>query len=242
MELLSPEGLRMDGRRAAELRRLACRLGQARGADGSAALQMGNTRVSAGVYGPREPAQRPRGDPHLGKVRVELAFMPFSTSERRKRTRGDKRSAEMAAVLKELVEATVLLELLPRSEVVVCVQVLQADGGVLPAVVNATVLALADAGIPLRALVAACAAGSIDGSPVLDMNHAEEIQIGSGVAAAVRTHDAKVLCLQTESVYQLDAFEELLRSAAAGCAAVADFMRRELKGQTAALAEKMGLT
>ncbi len=42
-------------------------------------------------------------------------------------------------------------------------QVLQADGGTRCAAINAALLALADAGVPLRDMVAACAAGYLDG-------------------------------------------------------------------------------
>ena len=53
MEFVSPEGLRLDGRRPKELRRLACELGCLPHADGSAQLQMGNTKVGGPPPGPR---------------------------------------------------------------------------------------------------------------------------------------------------------------------------------------------
>jgi hypothetical protein len=43
-------------------------------------------------------------------------------------------------------------------------QVLQADGGTRCAAINAAVLALADAGVPLRDLAGACAAGEGGGT------------------------------------------------------------------------------
>ena len=42
-------------------------------------------------------------------------------------------------------------------------KVLQADGGTRCAAINAALLALADAGVPMRDMVAACAAGYLDG-------------------------------------------------------------------------------
>ena len=45
MELISPEGLRQDGRRALELRQLCCSFGVIDKADGSAQHEMGNTKV-----------------------------------------------------------------------------------------------------------------------------------------------------------------------------------------------------
>lgn len=59
-ELLSIEGLRLDGRRAKELRRLSARTGVLPRADGSAYVQMGNTRCLCAVYGPKE-RERGRG-------------------------------------------------------------------------------------------------------------------------------------------------------------------------------------
>ena len=40
------QGLRLDGRRAGELRRLQCRMGVYGQADGSAYLEQGNTKVA----------------------------------------------------------------------------------------------------------------------------------------------------------------------------------------------------
>lgn len=54
MELLNDQGLRIDGRRANELRLIRCKLGIYSHTDGSAYLEQGNTKVIAAVYGPRE--------------------------------------------------------------------------------------------------------------------------------------------------------------------------------------------
>ncbi|CAI5506886.1 unnamed protein product [Closterium sp. Naga37s-1] len=61
MEFVSPEQLRLDGRRPKELRQLKCELGVLRSADGSASFEMGNTKVLAVVYGPRETPSRQGG-------------------------------------------------------------------------------------------------------------------------------------------------------------------------------------
>lgn len=51
---ISPEGLRVDGRRAGELRAMSAELGLFKDADGSACVKQGNTTILASVYGPRE--------------------------------------------------------------------------------------------------------------------------------------------------------------------------------------------
>lgn len=53
-ELLSSQGLRLDGRRPNELRRIRCKLGVFTQPDGSAYLEQGNTKVLAAVYGPHQ--------------------------------------------------------------------------------------------------------------------------------------------------------------------------------------------
>ena len=54
IEFISPEGLRVDGRRAEELRNIKCKLGIFKRADGSAYYEQGNTKVLATIYGPKE--------------------------------------------------------------------------------------------------------------------------------------------------------------------------------------------
>lgn len=47
-------GLRVDGRRALELRQIRMRMGVFGQADGSAYIEHGNTKVLATVYGPHQ--------------------------------------------------------------------------------------------------------------------------------------------------------------------------------------------
>jgi exosome complex component RRP41 len=203
-------------------------------------MVMGNTRAEAAVFGPREP-EGGRAGPGLGTARVELSFLPFAGSERRRRGRGDRRTGELAAVLAQVVESVVMLELLARSEVCVCVSVVQDDGGALPAAINAAVLALAEAGVPMRALVAACAAGTLEGEPALDLNRTEETAAGRGLAAAVSSHDGRVLALHSEEECSVETLGDLMRSASSGCDAVSTFMRGELEARVALQAERLGM-
>lgn len=53
-DLVSEQGLRLDGRRPNELRKIKCHMGVFKQADGSAYLEMGNTKVLVAVYGPHQ--------------------------------------------------------------------------------------------------------------------------------------------------------------------------------------------
>lgn len=54
MDLVSSQGLRIDGRRPNELRKIRCKLGVFSQPEGSAYLEQGNTKVLAAVYGPHQ--------------------------------------------------------------------------------------------------------------------------------------------------------------------------------------------
>jgi exosome complex component RRP41 len=139
-------------------------------------------------------------------------------------------------VLRQVLEATVLTELLPQSSITIVVSVLQADGGARAAVFNAAVLALADAGVPLRDTAAAASAGLLDGTPALDLNHAEEGK-GAEVTTALLPSTGRLLLLQHEGARcPLDSFEALASLAQTGSASVSAFMREQLLERTRQLA------
>lgn len=54
MDLISDQGLRVDGRKPHELRKIRCKLGVFSQPEGSAYLEQGNTKVLAAVYGPHQ--------------------------------------------------------------------------------------------------------------------------------------------------------------------------------------------
>lgn len=59
----------------------------------------------------------------------QRSMAPFSTSERRKRRPGDRKSIETAMAIKQTLETTVMTHLYPRSQIDIFIQVIQADGG-----------------------------------------------------------------------------------------------------------------
>ena len=122
-ELLAEFGLRLDGRKAEELRNIKCRLGVFGQADGSAYLEQGATKVLAAVYGPREPRQRGGAETSEVKVNCQYSMAVFSTSERKKRPRGDRKSQEMSQHLRQTFEAAIKTELYPRSQIDIFVEV-----------------------------------------------------------------------------------------------------------------------
>lgn len=155
VQLINQNGLHVDGRRLDELRPIKLEIGLLDKADGSAYIEHGRNKILAAVFGPREahPKHIALADRAVVKCRYHMA--PFSTDER-KSPAPSRRELELSKVIRESLEPSIMSEYFPRSTIDIIIEVLQADAGTRCAGITAASLALADAGIPLRELVAAC--------------------------------------------------------------------------------------
>ena len=101
-------------------------------------------------------------------------------------------------------------------------------------------LAVAEAGIPVRDMVAACAAGHLDSTSVLDMNYMEDSGGGPDVSVAIHPNLDKTVLLQMDNKISIDVFEGVYGLAEQGCKAVAQYMRQRLLAHVMRLAEMRG--
>ncbi|RLI02216.1 exosome complex exonuclease Rrp41, partial [Candidatus Bathyarchaeota archaeon] len=134
------DGKRLDGRKPDELRPVRVEAGVLKRADGSCYLEMGNNKIMAAVYGPRELHPRHLQDPNKAIIRYRYNMAPFSVEER-KRPGPDRRSIEISKVSREALEPVIMRELYPRSTIDIFVEVLQADAGTRTACLNAASVA-----------------------------------------------------------------------------------------------------
>lgn len=120
----------------------------------------------AAVYGPRAAGPR-NEDP--SKAVLDVIFRPASGI-------GGSREAEYERVISETLASVVLTALHPRCEVQVVLQAASEDGSVLGAAINAALVALVDAGVPLKRTVAAVELAYSQGGSrfSLDPDSAEE--------------------------------------------------------------------
>lgn len=161
---------RQDGRKVGELRKIEISLGTVDSADGSAVFSIGNTKVLCYIYGPKQA----RFDKEGPKVNCFYSYASFSsTGDRKKITRGDKRSSEFESNIKGLYEGVLVREGLTHSEIDVNVLVLQDDGSSESAAINSITLALIEAGVPLRDFILSCTAGYYRDTPILDVTYSE---------------------------------------------------------------------
>ncbi|OBZ72662.1 Exosome complex component RRP41 [Grifola frondosa] len=234
VEILNDGGYRSDGRRQYELRDISIDLSQQGTADGSAIITHASPRSSSLFFGPREAKMRSQTLHDRAVLNVEMSVLPFSTGERRKRSRADRRILELASTIKSTFEPVVQTNLYPRSQIDIFVQVLQQDGGLLQACINATTLALVTAGIPLLDFVCAVTGGVHSTAPMLDLTTLEENDLPH-VTVAVMPHTKKVTLVTMETRLHVDRFADIFKLACEAGQTVHKEMRRAVKDRTSAL-------
>ncbi len=235
--LIRDDGLRHDGRRPDELRPIKMQVGILKNADGSAYVEYGRTKVVAAVYGPREVHPRHLALPDRALIRCRYHMAPFSTSDR-KSPAPSRREIELSKVIREALEAVIFSELYPRTSIDIFIEVLQADGGTRTTGLTAASLALADAGIPMRDLIAGVAVGKIDGVLVLDIDELEdeygEADMPIGYAASID----EIMLLQLNGVLTAEEFRRAIELAKEGARKIYGQMKKTLHDKYLKIIEK----
>jgi exosome complex component RRP41 len=227
-KLIDKKGLRLDGRKADELRPIKIEVGVLSNADGSAYIEQGKNKILAAVYGPKEMHPKHLSLPDRMVLRCRYHMAPFSVQER-KSPAPSRREVELSKVIRESLEPSVFLEYYPRTGIDVFVEVLQADGGTRCASITAASLAIADAGIPMRDLVVACAAGKVDDTVVLDLMDTEDKVGVADVPVAYMPNLNAVTLLQMDGILTPDEFENAVNLAMEGCKKIYALQKEALK-------------
>jgi len=227
-KLIDKKGIRSDGRKADELRPIKLQVGVLGNADGSAYIEHGKNKILAAAFGPREMHPKHLALPDRMVLRCRYHMAPFSVQER-KSPAPSRREIELSKVIRESLEPALFLELYPRTGIDLYVEVLQADGGTRCAAITAAALAIADAGVPMRDLVVACAAGKIDDTVVLDLYDAEDKLGAADVPLAYMPALNAVTLLQMDGVLSPDEFEKAVDMAMTGCKKIYEMQKEALK-------------
>ena len=227
-QLIDGNGLRVDGRRLDELRPIKLEVGVLDKADGSAYIEHGKNKIIAAVYGPREAHPKHIALADRAVVRCRYHMAPFSTDER-KSPAPSRRELELSKVIRESLEPAIMSEYFPRATIDVFIEVLQADAGTRCAGITSAALALADAGIPMKELVAGCAAGKIEGKVVLDLSDIEDKQGEADLPVALMAKSNVVSLLQMDGSLNADEFNQAFEMATEACRKIYEMQREALK-------------
>jgi ribonuclease PH len=180
-------------RSANQLRPVRIQRRYTRHAEGSVLVAVGDTQVlcTASVEEKVPPFLKGKGS---GWITAEYGMLPRATHTRGAREAASGKQSGRTQEIQRLVgrslrTVTDLAKLGERQVTIDC-DVLQADGGTRCASITGAMVALADAcawmraqslisGDPLRDFVAAVSVGVVEGTPLLDLDYAEDSECGT---------------------------------------------------------------
>jgi exosome complex component MTR3 len=172
LKSVDKSNLRPDGRKWNELRSLFLKVGIITKAQGSVYIEMGNTKLIAAVYGPKEVLRREEFS-LKGKVTCEFKYMPFSRAHYCE-PRQNFEEKMISKCICDAMEGVILLERFPKAQVEISVQVIQDDGSALALALTAASVALINANIEVKDLVVGTTLRFFENSEILVDPTAEE--------------------------------------------------------------------
>ncbi|MBV8765321.1 MAG: ribonuclease PH [Hyphomicrobiales bacterium] len=184
--------MRPSKRNPDEMRKVTLERGVARFAEGSCLIAFGETKVLCAASLEDRPPPWLRGQGR-GWVTAEYAMLPRATFERTRREvtsgRPSGRTQEIQRLIGRSLRAVTDLGAIGERQIVIDCDVLQADGGTRTAAITGAWVALHDCltwmkarsllkgevlGEALADHCAAVSCGIVDGTPVLDLDYAED--------------------------------------------------------------------
>ncbi|KAK9827611.1 hypothetical protein WJX81_005970 [Elliptochloris bilobata] len=229
-DTLSVKGARFEGRGYEHFRNIFMQPGMLSQAAGSAYVEFGNTKIMAGVYGPRESDRR-EAFSNTGRLQCDVKLATLATRQRGRFGQSDQ-EREMSAALVSALSGAVRRETFPKASVDVYAVVLEADGGELAVAATAAALALADAGIELSDLVSACNVSRVDGQLLLDPSAGEARRQDGSAMMAMMPATNLVTHLELTGTWSAAQATEVLQLCMGGCLQLDLAMRASLR-QTA---------
>ena len=233
--------MRHDGRAADEMRAVTLERGVAKHAEGSCLIKFGATHVlcTASLEERVPPWLRGGG---AGWVTAEYGMLPRATTERMRReaTAGKQsgRTQEIQRLIGRSLRAVVDRKALGERQITVDCDVIQADGGTRTAAITGAWVALYDclgfmqragmiAGGALTDHIAAVSCGIVTGTPVLDLDYAEDSTAETD-ANFVMTGAGKIVEVQGTAEgtpFSREEFSALLDLAEAGIGRLVDLQK-----------------
>ena len=219
---------RIDNRKVDELRPISIKLGVVKSADGSCYLKWGKNIVIATVHGPKPIFPKHLSNPTRAVVDYRYRMAPFSVGERKSPMPG-KRDKEISLVSGFALEKSIDLEQFPNTVIDVNSLILSADAGTRAAALTAASLACADAGLPMKGLVSAVAAGRANKEYVLDLTKDEEDTSDAvDTAIGVLMPQKEIVLLQMDGFVDQKAWKEIISTGVKGAEKVYDLQKKAI--------------
>ena len=220
-DLLSISGLRNDGRKPNELRKLNIQLHPVDQADGSAIYSIGLTSALAKIRGPTECSRRSDEDKNKAILEVNLTTTPFTSTDRRGAP-DTRKLLELSRTIQKTFETCICLENFPKQRIIIDCTILSDDGGRLSAAINATTLALIDASIPMVDFCCSCS--GVDN--LVDLNRKEK---NSQVIISMLPQRGKIVSVISEARTSYDELEHVLETTLDGCRSIFNVLQNAVR-------------
>ena len=222
---------RPDGRKNDEIRKMDAKVGVVPRADGSAIFSFGDTIAIAAVYGPKKMHPQHQQDPEKGTLRCSYNMLSFSVTERI-RPGPNRRSTEIGKITEWALEPVLMIKKYPNMVVDVHINILQANASTRCAGINAAILALAHAGIPMKEMVSSISIGKLDKQLVVDLNKEEEDWEdgeGSTDIPITMTNSGKITHLQLDGKITTKDLKEAIKLASKATREIYEIQKKALK-------------
>jgi exosome complex component RRP41 len=141
-------------------------------------------------------------------------------------------------VISEALLNVILVEKFPRASIDVNIEVLDAEAGTRCAGLTAAAVALVDAGIPMKDIPVACAAGKIEDQVVLDLGKDEDNYGSADLPVAISPRTGEILLLQMDGHLTLDEFDKALDLAIKGCHMISDLQKKAIMEKYQSVSEE----
>ncbi|CAL4125482.1 unnamed protein product [Meganyctiphanes norvegica] len=188
--------------------------------DGSGLYTLGNTVVLASVNGPGDVKFSNR---HYNKTHLEVVYSPRT---------GQSMITERAieALIRRTVEQVILIRQHPRTAVNLTVQEMQDDGLTLACALNASCMALMDAGVQMKTTFAAVTASiTNEGTIIIEPTLAQINESKAVITFVFEGQSFNVLATQQEGCLDSDDFNLCLNKLQVAAKDIFSFYRRTLE-------------
>jgi exosome complex component RRP41 len=188
IDILALAGLRLDGRKYDDIRRIKLKVGVVDNADGSVYYEQGLNKVLITVHGPQEPIRK-KGNEILtdkGSIEVNLHDAPYSGVERKKHRSSDRKIIEIENSVKETMNSVIMSELYPRSCINIVIHIFESDGSIICSILNAACIACMDAGIQMVDMIVSCSAGYVQSQLCQDLTKIEKDNGNAYIPIAIK--------------------------------------------------------
>jgi len=139
---------------------------------------------------------------------------------------------EIEHTICQIAEEMVMLEAYPRADLNIVVHVLESDGSLICAIINALCLALINAGVSMYDMVVACSVGYVGQQFCVDVTQVEQNSGGAFLPVVIKAQSEDIIFMQLDSRLSLELLDDAMAAGIGGCKRVQAYMEAAIRKDT----------